>query len=87
MSRAAFLDRDGVINRRPPEGQYVTCWEEMDFLPGVPEAIALLNQVDFRVIVISNQRCVAKGLVTAHELESMHLRMCEHLAASGGLPG
>ncbi len=83
MSRAAFLDRDGVINRKPPEGQYVTHWEEMHFLPGVPEAIALLNQVDFRVIVVSNQRCVAKGLVTASELESMHRRMCEHLAANG----
>ena len=35
MKKAAFLDRDGVINRKAPEGQYVTRWEEMEFLPGV----------------------------------------------------
>ena len=60
--RAAFLDRDGVINRKAREGEYVTRWEEMQILPGAPEAIAQLNQAGFRVIVVSNQRCVAKGL-------------------------
>jgi D-glycero-D-manno-heptose 1,7-bisphosphate phosphatase len=85
MSRAAFLDRDGVINRKAPEGQYITCWEEMHFLPGVAEAIALLNRAEFRVIVVSNQRCVAKGLLTAAELESMHQRMCDYLARAGAI--
>jgi|SRR5579863_260548 len=84
MNKAAFLDRDGVINRKPPEGQYVTRWEDMQFLPGVADAIGLLNRSGFRVLVVSNQRCVAKGLVTAQELESMHQRMCERLEAAGG---
>ena len=83
MIRAAFLDRDGVINRRPPEGQYVTRWEEMQILPGVPEAIALLTQAGFCVLTVSNQRCVAKGLLTAAELESIHKRMCQDLASQG----
>jgi D-glycero-D-manno-heptose 1,7-bisphosphate phosphatase len=83
MMRAVFLDRDGVINRRPPEGQYVTRWEEMQILPGVPEAIALLTQARFCVLTVSNQRCVAKGLLTAAELESIHKRMCQGLAALG----
>jgi D-glycero-D-manno-heptose 1,7-bisphosphate phosphatase len=83
MMRAAFLDRDGVINRRPPEGQYVTRWEELQILPGVPEAIALLTQAGFCVLTVSNQRCVAKGLLTAAELESIHKRMCQDLAAQG----
>jgi D-glycero-D-manno-heptose 1,7-bisphosphate phosphatase len=85
MSKAAFLDRDGVINRKPPEGQYVTRWEEMQILPGAAEAVGLLNRRGFRVIVVSNQRCVAKGLVTVHELESMHRRMCEQLAAESAI--
>jgi D-glycero-D-manno-heptose 1,7-bisphosphate phosphatase len=51
VKRAAFLDRDGVINRKPPEGQYVTRWEEMQFLPGAAEAVALLGGAGFRVIV------------------------------------
>jgi D-glycero-D-manno-heptose 1,7-bisphosphate phosphatase len=83
MRRAAFLDRDGVINRKAREGGYVTRWEEMEILPGVAEAIALLNQAGLRVIVVSNQRCVAKGLVTAADLEALHHRMCEVLASAG----
>ena len=83
MSRAAFLDRDGVINRKPPEGDYVTRWEEFQFLPGVVEAIVLLNQADFRVIVVTNQRSVAKGLMTAGEVDSIHQQMCDTLAMNG----
>jgi D-glycero-D-manno-heptose 1,7-bisphosphate phosphatase len=82
MKKAAFLDRDGVINRKAPEGQYVTRWEEMQFLPGACEAIRLLNNAGFFVVIVSNQRCVAKGLVTSDELDSMHARMrCEFAAA------
>jgi D-glycero-D-manno-heptose 1,7-bisphosphate phosphatase len=80
VNRAAFLDRDGVINQRAPEGQYITRWEELHFLPGVPEAIALLNRSNFLVIVVSNQRCVASGLTTAGEVDSLHERMCHVLA-------
>ncbi len=84
MNKAAFLDRDGVINRKAPtEDEYITRWEEMQILPGVVEAIALLNRASFRVIVVSNQRCVAKGLLEASELDSMHQRMCRELAAMG----
>lgn len=85
MKRAAFLDRDGVINRKPPEGQYVTRWEEIQFLPGVPEAITLLMAAGFCVLAVSNQRCVAKGLLTVGELESIHRRMCRELAAAGAV--
>jgi D-glycero-D-manno-heptose 1,7-bisphosphate phosphatase len=81
-SRAAFLDRDGVINRKPPEDGYVTRWEDMHFLSGVAESIALLNQAGFLVIVVTNQRCVAKGLVTSQALDSMHQHMCDWLAAA-----
>ncbi|HET8925041.1 MAG TPA: HAD family hydrolase [Candidatus Acidoferrum sp.] len=85
MKRAAFLDRDGVINQKPPEGQYVTRWEEMRLLPGVADAITLLTQAGFCVIIVSNQRCVAKGLLTVSELESIHAHMCQELAAKGAL--
>jgi D-glycero-D-manno-heptose 1,7-bisphosphate phosphatase len=81
MKRAAFLDRDGVINRKAPEGQYITRWEEMEFLPGVAQAISLLNRAGYQVIVVSNQRCVAKGLLTDQMLESLHQRMRSELGA------
>lgn len=85
MRRAAFLDRDGVINRKAPAGRYVTRWEEMRILPGAAAGIGLLNQAGFRVVVASNQRCVARGLITASGLEAMHRRMCEALARSGAM--
>jgi len=83
MKKAAFLDRDGVINRKAPEGQYVTRWEDMDFLPGACEAIRLLNEAGYFVVVVSNQRCVAKGLIMASDLESMHARMRRYFEAIG----
>jgi D-glycero-D-manno-heptose 1,7-bisphosphate phosphatase len=83
MKKAAFLDRDGVINRKAPEGEYVTRWEDMEFLPGTREAIRLLNHAGFLVVVVSNQRCVAKGLITTEELEAMHARMCREFHPAG----
>lgn len=83
MNKAAFLDRDGVINRKAKEGQYVTSWEEMQILPGVTDATALLNRAGFLVIVVSNQRCVAKHLISAKELDVLHDRMRAHFAEHG----
>ena len=85
MSKAVFLDRDGVINQKPPEGNYVTRWEDFHILPGVAEGVALLNRAGFTVIVVTNQRCIAKGLMTVVELENMHQRMTELLAGSGAI--
>lgn len=84
MHKAIFLDRDGVINRKAKtEDEYVTCWEKMKILSGVPEAITLLNRSGFHVVVVTNQRAVAKGLISIVELEAMHRRMCEYLASRG----
>jgi D-glycero-D-manno-heptose 1,7-bisphosphate phosphatase len=77
------LDRDGVINQRPPEGEYVTRWEDFHILPGVAAGIALLNHVGFSVIVVTNQRCIAKGLITEADLQKMHERMTDVLARAG----
>jgi D-glycero-D-manno-heptose 1,7-bisphosphate phosphatase len=83
LTRAVFLDRDGVINRKAPEGRYVTRWEDFQVLPGVVEGITLLNQAGFCVIVVTNQRCIAKGLMTVADLEKMHQRMSDFLARAG----
>jgi D-glycero-D-manno-heptose 1,7-bisphosphate phosphatase len=86
VNKAAFLDRDGVINRKAPtEDEYITSWEEMQILPGVAEAIALLNGAGFLVIVVTNQRGVAKGLITEDRLDSLHQRMCNELAREGSI--
>ena len=85
MNRAAFLDRDGVINRAASDGKYIIRWEEMFFLPGVAEAIRLLNTSGFLVIVVTNQRCVAKGLITIEDLILLHQKMRGELAAVGAM--
>jgi D-glycero-D-manno-heptose 1,7-bisphosphate phosphatase len=81
--RTVFLDRDGVLNEKMPEGQYVTRWEEFRVLPGVPEAIARLNQAGIRVIVVSNQRGIARGLYTTADLDTIHDRFQELLRSHG----
>lgn len=81
MRQAVFLDRDGVINRKAPEGEYITRWKDFELLPGVAEAIRLLNVAGFAVVVASNQRCVAKELISRQELESIHRSMVDQLAA------
>jgi D-glycero-D-manno-heptose 1,7-bisphosphate phosphatase len=77
------MDRDGVINQKAPEGEYITRWEDFHFLPGVTEAIALLNRAGLSVIVVTNQRCIAKGLMTVTDLEKMHERMNDFLERAG----
>ncbi len=78
-----FLDRDGVINRKLPEGKYVTRWEEFELLPGVAGAIAALNRSGRRVIVVTNQRGVALGLMTQAEVEAIHDGLRGELAQQG----
>lgn len=83
MTKAAFLDRDGVINRKLPGDGYVTTWKDFQVLPGVVEAVARLNRASFYVIVVTNQRCIAKGLLTTAELDAIHRRMSEFFGRHG----
>ena len=78
--RAVFLDRDGVINGSPPAGSYVRSWDEFEFLQPIFNWVRLFNALDLLVIVVTNQRGVARGQVTQAALEEMHRRM---LAAFG----
>ena len=76
-----FLDRDGVINKKLPEGQYVKSWEEFELLPDVEAAIGRLNLRGYKVIVVSNQRGVALGYCTLDDLHKIHDQLHQHLAA------
>jgi D-glycero-D-manno-heptose 1,7-bisphosphate phosphatase len=80
---AVFLDRDGVLNEKMPEGCYVTSWDEFHVLPGVPEALARLNRAGLLVVVVSNQRGIARGLYTAADVDSIHAAFQRLLAALG----
>jgi D-glycero-D-manno-heptose 1,7-bisphosphate phosphatase len=78
-----FLDRDGVLNRRVPDG-YVRQVDELVMLDGVVEAVAELSAHSRRVVVVTNQAGVGKGLMTAADLDAVHARLEHHLAVAGG---
>ena len=78
MARAVFLDRDGVINRavvREGRPFAPTSMHEVEFLPGVAEALEALRRADFRIIVVTNQPDVATGLQRRETVEAIHARM------------
>jgi D-glycero-D-manno-heptose 1,7-bisphosphate phosphatase len=78
-----FLDRDGVINRKMAEGEYVSHWDRFHLLPGVEQAIAALNRSGRKVIVVTNQRGVALGYYSAADVEALHEQLQHHLAQHG----
>lgn len=68
--KCVFLDRDGVLNRE--RGDYTYKLDDFEVLPGVPEALALLKQNGFLLIVVTNQGGVAKGLYTKEAVLACH---------------
>ena len=75
--RTAFLDRDGTINVKPPDHEYVTSPEEFHYLPGAEEAIQLLAEAGWRVVVVTNQRGIALGRMTAEAVDRIHRVLME----------
>lgn len=71
MNKAIFLDRDGVLNRERECG-YTSRPEDFEILPGVIEVLQLFRDKGYRLIVISNQSGVGKGLYTHEEVEVLH---------------
>jgi len=86
VSEAIFLDRDGVINRKAAEGSYVRTWQEFEFLPGAIEALRRLTGPGRpSLIVVTNQRGIARGLVTRAAVDDIHQRMATELRAAGAV--
>lgn len=81
--RTFFLDRDGTINRGAAEGDYVRAPEEVELLPGAAEAIRLLNELPAKVVVVTNQRGIARGLMDEDDLAAVNARLEALLAAEG----
>lgn len=80
---ALFMDRDGVINKQIVDG-YVRNVNEFEFLPGVLEAMKTMSPFFKRIIVISNQRGVGKGLMTKLDLNMVNAHMAHTIQKAGG---
>lgn len=78
-----FLDRDGVINEENI-GSYVTNWDEFTFCKGSLDALKQLSELFGRIVVVTNQRGVGKGIMTIEDMKSIHQNMTGEILAGGG---
>lgn len=83
MQQTLFLDRDGVINVRPI-GDYVRRADDFVLKPGAGEALALLARHFERILVVTNQAGIGKGLMTEDDLNGVHARLRQLTEAAGG---
>lgn len=77
---AAFLDRDGVLN---VDHGYAHRADQLDWVKGAQEAVRLLNEAGFTVIVVTNQSGVARGMYSEADIHAFHAHMQEALNAQG----
>ena len=80
---ALLLDRDGVINVLRP-GDYVKSIDEFVFCDGALEALRLLDPLFRRIVIVTNQRGVGRGLMRDADLQQIHDWMCARIRAAGG---
>jgi histidinol-phosphate phosphatase family protein len=78
-----FLDRDGVINKKI-ENDYVKKWEDFEFMPGVIEAFKIFTSIFGRIIIVTNQQGIGKGLMSEKELSEIHKKMLSEIQKAGG---
>ncbi len=82
-NRFFFTDRDGVVNILIT-GDYIKSWEEFHFIPGTLEALVKLRPLFKRMLVVTNQRGIAKKLMTDADLHDIHTHMQAAVDEAGG---
>ena len=77
MTKCIFLDRDGVINKDYVDYAYTL--ERFEILPGVPEAVTMLKDAGYVLVIITNQSGIVKGVYTREQMNECHAYMQEVL--------
>jgi len=80
MNKAVFLDRDGTINK---EVNYLSDPKDLELLPRVVEAIKILNEAKYKLVIITNQSAVARGFLTIEKLNEIHEKLLVLLSQEG----
>lgn len=78
--KAAFLDRDGVINL---DRAYVHKWEDFEFVPGAIEAMKRLSDAGYALVIVTNQSGIARGMYTEEDYQLLTRLMCDALFDEG----
>jgi D-glycero-D-manno-heptose 1,7-bisphosphate phosphatase len=78
MPYTLFLDRDGVINRRL-KADYVKNWSEFEFMPHIREVLLEIHAIFPRILVVTNQQGIGKGLMSEKDLFDIHEKMLTYL--------
>lgn len=78
-----FIDRDGVVNEEKYQ-DYIHRWEEFHFFPGAKEAFKIFDSIFETIIMVTNQRGIAKGLTQIDDLEIIHQNMLREIQGVGG---
>jgi histidinol-phosphate phosphatase family protein len=79
-----FLDRDGVINVKL-DGRYVKNTDEFEFMIGAETAISKLSKIFNRILIVTNQQGIAKGIMSDKDLGVLHNYMLFELKKNGGV--
>ncbi|MFH1477649.1 MAG: HAD family hydrolase [Verrucomicrobiota bacterium] len=74
-TRCVFFDRDGIVNASPGPDRYVTHWEDFHLLAEFVEALRVVRAHGYQAVIVTNQRAVARGLVSAEDVESIHSKL------------
>ena len=83
QQRVVFLDRDGVLNERPPRGTYIMSPEQLKLIPRNVQALGALAESGVTFIVISNQAGVARGVMTLSQVDEVNAALSEGLREAG----
>ena len=81
--RILLIDRDGTMNKKAPQGEYITNWSKFQWIPETLQAMKDLAKEGFQFIVITNQAGIARKMINPEELEKIHQKMVEALATEG----
>jgi len=82
MQPAIFLDRDGVIIEN--RSAYVRSWEDVSFYPGALEALADLNTTPYKIVIVTNQSAVGRGIISLETALEINQRVVETIERNGG---
>ena len=85
MNPCFFFDRDGIVNRSPPEGRYIERWEDFQLIPEFVRILRRVRERGYEAVVVTNQRGVALGVVAREEVERMHRNLREVLRTEHGV--